>query len=331
MDRVELGKELNMREEIIPLGAINRRELVRISPTTVTIHNTDNRARGAGAARHSRFVREVGYYTLRDVKHPVSWHFVVDDMMVIKQLPIDERALHAGRGNRSSIAIEICMNEDIDQDAANERAAKLVAVLLYDLGLKTTEIRTHKDWTGKNCPSLLLPSMPKFIERVGVILDSITGPKGGLEFDAIELNIATDLDTDIDHSALNEAMNAASFNLFSPLSGSQRIERALELVREGAVYPGGCSGFVARVLQISPETANALMGQNPASLGSRPPYPGLSLGDVVGWKSQSGSGHVAFYYGRSSAEYFIDVADVNQRPRIKNGFYDREIFKSSRF
>ena len=47
-----------------------------------------------------------------------SWHYTVDDIKVIKQLPINEKGWHAGKGNSSSIGIEICMHEGIDQEQA---------------------------------------------------------------------------------------------------------------------------------------------------------------------------------------------------------------------
>ena len=41
------------------------------------------------------------------------------------------------------------MNQGIDQDLANRRAAALVARLLRDHGLTRNDIKTHKQWTGK--------------------------------------------------------------------------------------------------------------------------------------------------------------------------------------
>ncbi len=76
--------------------------------------------------------------------------------------------------------------------------------------------------------------------------------------------------------------------------------------------------------------ANSLMGALPTKLADRPPYSGLIKGDIVGWKS-SGSGHVAIYYGKSDDEFFIDVQGPRKKPRIKNGFYDQMLYKSSRY
>lgn len=345
MDRIELGKALNLTEESIATGRDNRPGII-IKPTSITIHNTDNSAPGANANAHSRFVRDTGYYLHNGKKRQVSWHFTVDDLQVIKQLPLNELAFHAEAGNRSSLAIEICMNAGIDQAAANERAAKLVAALLYDLRLDVSGIKTHKDWTGKNCPSLLLSGLPAFKARVKTILDGLAGPRAGLEFDAADLGLATDTDArllfplssfadekadeaDIDHEELARAIDREDVSLQLLPSGEERIKKALQLVKEARTYEQGCSEFICEVLGISWEDANSLMGPTPKKLDQRPPYSDLSKGDIVGWKS-TGSGHVAIYYGKSDDEFFIDVQGPRKKPRIKNGYYDQMLYKSSR-
>lgn len=63
---------------------------------------------------------------------------------------------HSGSGNSKSVAIEICQNRGINQPAANERAAKLTALLLHELGINLAgNVVQHHDWTGKDCPKLL--------------------------------------------------------------------------------------------------------------------------------------------------------------------------------
>lgn len=123
--------------------------------------------------------------------------------------------------------------------------------------------------------------------------------------------------------------------LDTPRPPPERVAEARRLLGLAATYPRGCSEFMCAVLGIAFEQANDLMGAAPGSLGSRPPYAGLTLGDVVGWKDATGSGHVALYVNASAsplfADMFIDVRAPGARPRLKNGFYDREIFQSSRF
>jgi N-acetylmuramoyl-L-alanine amidase CwlA len=159
-----LAEMVNIIKDFIPEGRPNRPGR-KINPTHVTIHNTSNTRAGADAKAHSRFVRETGYYEVGSgptkKKNFVSWHFTVDDKSVYQHLPIDENGWHAGSGNSKSIGIEICMNSGIDQGAANIRSATLAAGLINDLGIDINRVVTHKDWTGKACPTLLLNSGDK--------------------------------------------------------------------------------------------------------------------------------------------------------------------------
>lgn len=174
MDRSELGEQLNLKVELVPAGRPNRSGRT-ISAKFVTIHNTSNPNSGADADAHSRFVREKGFYILASGKrNDVSWHYTVDDTKVIKHLPVNERAIHAGKGNANSIAIEICMHAENDQAAADLRAAKLVAVLMHDLGISKENIKSHQFWTGKQCPTLLLAKFDEFCALAAGIRASIT-------------------------------------------------------------------------------------------------------------------------------------------------------------
>lgn len=155
MNRQEFGRLLNLRDVMIPAGRPNRSGSA-ITPTSITVHNTSNTGAGANAAAHAKFVTQTGYYMLNGNKNWVSWHYTVDDKEVIKHLPLNEKAIHAGSANGQSIAIEICMHQGIDQQAANLRAARLVAALLHDFGWGIQAVRTHRSWTGKKCPTLLL-------------------------------------------------------------------------------------------------------------------------------------------------------------------------------
>lgn len=180
MTRTELGKLLNLSEELIPAGKRNRPG-TKITPSFITIHNTDNAKPGADAVMHSKFVRTTGHYVDKKGKvHWVSWHYTVDDKRVIKHLPLRERAYHAGtKGNGASIAIEICMNKGIDQPAAFLRAARLVAALLYDHKLTEDSVVTHMKWTSKLCPSLLLDN-GKLGAKWGKFIDLVREQRKGI-------------------------------------------------------------------------------------------------------------------------------------------------------
>jgi N-acetylmuramoyl-L-alanine amidase len=190
---------LNLKQELISPGRHNRPG-TRIRPTSITIHNTDNADPGANASAHSRFVRETGYYMLHGKKHWVSWHCTVDGTQMIQQVPFDEMAYHAGGdANQTSIAIEICMNSDGNQAAADENAVNLTAALMRDLGIDIDHIRPHQFWTGKNCPVLLLDNghpgqkWRNFLNRVSQARNALPAGPG------LVASVPENLRADIDH------------------------------------------------------------------------------------------------------------------------------------
>jgi hypothetical protein len=121
-------------------------------------------------------------------------------------------------------------------------------------------------------------------------------------------------------------------SLLLPRSPSDRVQKAKDLLAEAKVYSQGCSGFVCDVLGIPWESANDLMGTNPKAVGDNNSYQGLQPGDIAGWTSSSGSGHVTVYVGEPGMK-FIDVRSENERPRkVGNGYGNgRPLYKSGRF
>lgn len=123
-------------------------------PEYITIHETDNTRKGATANAHARL--QAGGNSRQ-----ASWHYQVDDKQTIQSLPTNEAGIHAGdgangTGNRKSIAIEICVNEDGDYEKALENAAKLVAYLMKEFNIPLNKVVPHQKWSGKNCPRNLL-------------------------------------------------------------------------------------------------------------------------------------------------------------------------------
>jgi N-acetylmuramoyl-L-alanine amidase CwlA len=148
----EAFAKLNIIQDFIPAGNSNRPG-TRMTPTRITIHNTDNTSRGADAAAHTRYQKGADAR-----RRKVSWHFTVDDNAVFQSLPTNEHGMHAGTrdGNRTSIGIEICMHTGMNVPAAYERAALLAAVMAFQLGITVPSgIKQHHDWSGKHCPRVL--------------------------------------------------------------------------------------------------------------------------------------------------------------------------------
>ena len=162
---------LKIVQDFIPIGSSNRPG-TPLKPSFITIHNTDNTSPGANAAAHARYVKGADAR-----RREVSWHFTVDDIAVFQSLPTNEVGWHAGSGNAKSIAIEICMNADLDVAQAYERAALLTAVMAQQHGISVPRgIVQHNHWTGKHCPRVLRDQRDgwkKFLQRVEKIRKSL--------------------------------------------------------------------------------------------------------------------------------------------------------------
>ncbi len=167
--------ELNIVRDFIPVTNSNRPR-TRLRPTSITIHNTGNSNPGADAAAHARYMKGEEAQARQ-----VSWHFTVDDHAVIQSLPVNEVGWHAGPGNASSLGIEICMNEGIDEARAYDQAALLVAVLARKHGIAVPDgIKQHHDWTGKDCPSVLRAKpdgWSGFLRQVQAAYTKLRAPK----------------------------------------------------------------------------------------------------------------------------------------------------------
>jgi len=189
--------------KIIPNGRPNRPGRgVRL--LKITIHNTGNTSKTANAKAHGNY--------LINTNEKKSWHFTCDDKNTYQHLPTSEIGYHAKSGNSSSLGIEICENAGIDQIKANDNAAELTAYLLSKHNLTIEDVVTHKSWTNKKCPSLLLngpnegPKWEAFISRVSYFksLKSKQEIQGLVSSSEMKLDPAIPADDliDLDHSTI---------------------------------------------------------------------------------------------------------------------------------
>lgn len=129
----------------------------------IVIHETDNTSKGATASNHAE-------YLSKNNKTSTSWHYTVDEKEIYHHIPDDEIAHHAAtqKGNQYGIGIELCVNQDGDFEKTFENASKLVAYLLKEYGLTTKSIKTHNDFSGKDCPHNILRDnrMDEFVKKV---------------------------------------------------------------------------------------------------------------------------------------------------------------------
>ena len=124
-------------------GQANVRTGIFMAPKGITIHNTGNNMPTATALAHAKWLVSVEEAE-RDY---IGAHFFVDDHQIVQVLPINEVAWHAGdgqgRGNMTTIAIEICEVGDILQAEAN--ALLLIGYLKKHLG----DLPIYKPKTGQ--------------------------------------------------------------------------------------------------------------------------------------------------------------------------------------
>jgi N-acetylmuramoyl-L-alanine amidase len=124
----------------------------------IVVHNTAN---PDSTARNER-----DYLTNETNTDSTSWHIVVDDKEMIEAIPVTEIANHAGttEGNEYGIGIEIC--ESGDYKKAEENATKLIAYLMKHYKIPLSRVTTHKHFSGKECPRLMLSHWDEFIKNV---------------------------------------------------------------------------------------------------------------------------------------------------------------------
>lgn len=118
--------------------------------TTVTVHQTGNKARGAGAQTHANLQSNGN-------ARAASWHWSVDDKIAVQSFEHTAQCWAAGDGrgpgNTASVHVEICINSDADYTQSVANGARLVAKLLADNGLSISAVKQHYDWSRKNCPA----------------------------------------------------------------------------------------------------------------------------------------------------------------------------------
>lgn len=142
----------------------NNRPRRSLSPQGVVIHWTANPNRGADAVANRNYFEN----------HPqaqASTHFIVDDKSVIRCIPENEVAWHAGgtkytrlaqtrfrsRPNDCLLGIEMCVNTDSDWEKTYRNTVRLTADLLRRYGWSVDCVYRHYDITGKDCPRMMTP------------------------------------------------------------------------------------------------------------------------------------------------------------------------------
>jgi hypothetical protein len=150
------SNDLKIIQSLIPVKHSKARPKYSMQAKYITVHNTGNA--GATGKQNADYVVNQNEYK--------SWHFTVGNNEVYQHLPITESGWHCGdgengTGNRNSIGIEIA-----EVYGADRTAIKFVAELIKATGISIDKVVSHKNWSGKNCPRLILPHWDSFIEDI---------------------------------------------------------------------------------------------------------------------------------------------------------------------
>lgn len=157
---------LQITGALIPEGSYGRRKTRPMNPKFITIHSTQNFGRGADARAHARLLQRGSLTSRHNSLGYLTWRFTVDDHSIYQSLPTNEQGQHAdyeGRGNQSSIGIEMCENRGNSRSATLERTAKLTAELMRRYRIPLRNLVPHQHWKRirysdkrdmgpKNCP-----------------------------------------------------------------------------------------------------------------------------------------------------------------------------------
>ncbi len=164
------GPAPHITKALIPKGQAGRWRTRSMRPRYITIHSTQNFSRGADARAHARLLQRGSLKSTKNSLGYLTWHFTVDDSSIYQSLPTNEQGQHAdyeGRGNRSSIGIEMCENRGNSREATLDRTARLAAHLMRKYNIPLRNIVPHQHWRRirhadgrdlghKNCPHFLM-------------------------------------------------------------------------------------------------------------------------------------------------------------------------------
>lgn len=125
---------------------------VKITPATITIHNTGNN--NSSAKNNHNYMKNIN----KSGERTASWHFTVDDIEIYQAQSTNYKCYHAGttNGNNTSIGVEICQFTDANKQLKSyENAIELVKILLNYHNFSIDKVVQHNKWSGKDCPQLL--------------------------------------------------------------------------------------------------------------------------------------------------------------------------------
>lgn len=165
---------VSIRQNLVSPSKYNIKCPYIMEPKGITVHNTANNASAEN---------EIAYMIRNNLE--VSYHYAIDDKVILQGVLENRNAWHAGDGNGpgnlTTIGIEICYStgDKAKFEKAQENAAEFVAYKLKQYGWGIDKVYTHQHWDGKYCPHRTLSEYgwDYFLGLVNKYLNNTPAPK----------------------------------------------------------------------------------------------------------------------------------------------------------
>lgn len=228
---------MEIKQKLIPASNKTTRPGIPMKPTYITVHETANTAKGATASAHANLQFSGNSRT-------ASWHYTIDETSIYQSIPDNEVSWHAGdggsgTGNRKSLSLEICVNQDGNYEKAKANAIWLVQYLMAKHNIPISNVVPHKHWSGKDCPHQLLPHWGQFIATISKSngTTTVTKPTTGKPYPGHPIKLG-------DHgSSVNDIQKKLGGlvidGVYGPKTESavKRFQKSKGLVADGIVGP----------------------------------------------------------------------------------------------
>lgn len=199
-------------KKIVPGSKYSIKCPYAMTPTRIVVHNTANDASA---------LNEIAYMTNNN--YETSFHYAVDDKMIVQGIEENRNAWHAsdgnkGKGNREGIAIEICYSKSGGDRfiKAEQNAVDLIVDILKRYGWGIDRVTKHQDYTNKYCPHRTLDmGWDRFIKMIEDKMDGRVTPTISMNTTDTKVNAYYRVKTQ-KHGWLGEVKN---YNDSDPVNG----------------------------------------------------------------------------------------------------------------
>lgn len=281
---------VNIKKQLVSQEVVNKRSYGKGNKIkSITPHQTGNTNPGADAQAHANIQSNLN-------PRQASWHYSVDDEVIIQSFEDDIMCWAAGDGkgpgNTESIHIEMCVNSDGDYEKTLNNGAAIVKLLMDKHGLDISSVKQHHDWSGKNCPVQLRAgykgiSWQDFLNKVEGVQEqenfgsgnTSTNTKPSTTSPKNTNSIVDYLNSKgVDSSYTNRAKLAKEYGIKDYKGTAPQNIKLLELIKKGkpastkakkeyVTLPASAKTWRTYKLNVAPVTKNSDWSLTPAAFG----------------------------------------------------------------